>query len=263
MYRTTALWIALALSSALLPLGARAQSPALAPTTATDTAAPVTQPATDTAADTPAIGLSEAAVRVRWIQERLQAADRRLDIWTWGWTLGFAGLTLGQVVMAETATEEGPRAQAVVGALGSALGLAGMAITPVRRVLDHAEAAARLDPEDPAALAEAERLLAEVAAREHEGFAWLNHVLVIAAAGAGAGALWKAWPDEHHREALTHLGSSLVVGELHLFTQPRRGVRDLAAYERGDWAVPATAAKPKPQLHAGLSAGGLTLGLRF
>jgi hypothetical protein len=261
MRRLPHILLVTAVTAVILPVAARAQSPAPAPADVTDF--PAAAPATDAAADTPAIGLSEAAVRVRWIQERLQAADRRLDIWTWGWTLGFAGLTLGQVVMAETATEEGPRAQAVAGALGSTLGLAGMAITPVRRVLDHAEAAARLDPDDPAALAEAERLLAEVAAHEREGFAWANHVLAIAVAGAGAAAIWKAWPDDHPREALMHLGSSLVVGELQLFTQPRRGVRDLAAYERGDWAVPATAARPKPQLHAGLSAGGLTLGLRF
>lgn len=263
MRRLSSILLVVAVMSAILPVGARAQSPVSAPAAATDAAAPAIAPVTDAAAEMPAIGLSEAAARVRWIQQRLQAGDFRKDIWTWGWTLGFAGLTLGQVVMAETATEEGPRAQAVAGALGSTLGLAGMAITPVRRVLDHAEAAARLDPEDPAALAEAERLLAEVAAHEREGFAWANHVLAIAVAGAGAAAIWKAWPDDHPREALIHLGASLVVGELQLFTQPRRGVRDLAAYERGDWAVPATAARPKPELHAGLSAGGLTLGLRF
>lgn len=254
----------LLVTAAILPAGARAESRAPAPAALTEspTVAPVAGPV-DPAADTPAIGLSEAAVRVRWIQERLQAGDVRKDVWTWGWTLGFAGLTLGQIVMAETATEEGPRAQAVVGALGSTLGLASMAITPVRRVLDHAEAAARLDPEDPAALAEAERLLAEVAAREREGFAWINHVLSIAVAGAGAAAVWRAWPSEHPREALMHLGSSLLVGELQLWTQPRRGVRDQAAYERGEWAVPATATQPAPRLHAAVTPGGIALGVAF
>lgn len=258
MPRIAALWVALA----LLASPALAAETAAVPGTTPAAAAPATLPA-DWTADVPALGTSEAAARVRWIQQRLQAADRRLDIWTWGWTLGFAGLTLGQTVLAELEDEPGPHAQAVVGALGSTLGLASMAITPVRRVLDHAEAASRLDPEDPAALAEAERLLREAAERQREGFAWTNHVLGIAVSLGGAAAIWKAWPADHPREALIHLASSLVVSELQLFTQPRRAVRDLEAYERGDWMTAAAPRRPRASLIAAASPAGVTLGLRF
>ncbi len=163
--------------------------------------------------------------------ERLALDAAHAEYWWAGFTGVYTASALVQTGLALGATDEGDRVDAIVNAASSWLGVGGQVVlSPIPQVWR-----AHSDALHGRSL---ELSLARAAQAEAEGRAWYNHA-ACAAVALGAGAtLWLAF-DRPESAALT-FATNLVVGELNLFTQPSRVMRDRASTTVA-WSVVPTA----------------------
>jgi len=135
-------------------------------------------------------------------------------VWWTGFTVAYTASAVTQTSLALTLTDEGDRIDATVRAASSWLGVGGMLISPMPRVWRAAAEANRTGRLDAA--------LALTASAEADGLAWYNHMLCGIVALTAGGVLWLGY-DRPVSAAIT-LGLNFTVGELNLFTQPRRSL---------------------------------------
>ena len=133
-------------------------------------------------------------------------------VWWTGFTVGYTASAVAQTSLALSLDDPGLRIDAVVGSVSSWLGVGGMLISPIPRVWRAASEARRTGRIDEA--------LALAANAEREARAWHNHMLCAIVAVAAGGVLWLGY-DRPATGAL-NAGLNLVVGEINLYTQPRR-----------------------------------------
>jgi hypothetical protein len=133
-------------------------------------------------------------------------------IWYWGFTAAYSLSAVGQTTLALALDDPGLRIDAAVIAATSALAVGGMIISPIPNVW-RAAADARRTGDVAAAITRA-------ADAEDRARAWYNHLLVGVVAVASGLVLWVGF-DRPVSAALS-FGTAVVVGELNLFTMPRR-----------------------------------------
>ena len=152
--------------------------------------------------------------------DRLALDAAHAEYWWAGFTAVYTASALVQTGLALGVTDEGDRVDAIVNAASSWLGVGGQVVlSPIPEVWR-----AHSDVLHGRSL---KRALSRAATAEGEGRAWYNHA-ACAAVAVGAGAtLWLAF-DRPESAALT-FATNLVVGEINLFTQPSRVMRDRAS----------------------------------
>jgi hypothetical protein len=188
---------------------------------------------------TPALAAIDAGVRLRWLDQRLAADAARARIWAWTWRAAYTGITIGEVVLAVTATDTETRAADIVGATSSFIGVAANLILPLKIMGDqswwkkHYARSLGLNNSDPCALVNtAELLLLRGAESEAFGVGPLVHVgnfLINIAGGLVLGLGYGKWPAFAYTSLV-----GILVGEIQVATQPTDAVEDLRLYRAGE-----------------------------
>ena len=161
----------------------------------------------------------EPSLRLGRVRAALDADERPVQLWWYGWSGLFAGSGGVQTGLAVLTSDPAFRVERLVGATDSWLAVAGMALTPVKPgqrwdLLTDAPLEIQLK------LAEAE--LRDRARRERHVGGWLDHTLCAAVAIGSAAFLWF---HEKQPTSAAMIGiSDLVVGELQLWTVPHTAV---------------------------------------
>ncbi len=168
----------------------------------------------------PAAERAEAEQKLQAIHQALRDEARRGRVWFWGWTIGSGALPVGQLAPVPFVSDKGLRADLVVGAATSAVGLIGVLASrpesiPGAEALDAMPSPAA----DPCAeLSRAEDLLDRAARDEAFATGWLMHganLLVNVAAGLVLGLGYDRWDS-----AAITAGSGFVIGEAQILTAP-------------------------------------------
>ena len=175
----------------------------------------------------------EVGERLRFLEGRLEDERRYANLWSKGWNAVYASGLVVQGTRAGFEESQGERADLIVAAVKSSIGLArGLWAPPPARL--GASELATLPGDGPAAcaerLAEAERLLrrnADEARSERRG--WLPHAANLALNLAGAVVVAQGF-DESDGWVSGAIG--FAVGEARIWSYPWRAEGALAAYER-------------------------------
>ena len=176
--------------------------------------------------------IEDVGTRLMDIQTHLDDRAPRANAWWYGWLAGFTALTVAQGTIAATTNDPGVRADQVVGAATSVLGIAGVVMSPVptgrgARQLRHLRAEGTHRTE--AQLLYAESLLREASEGETAQRNWVQHTL-NAVVGLGSGAvLWAGW--DRPVPGIIQAASSVAIGEVMILSTPRRGRRAWDAYQ--------------------------------
>ena len=178
--------------------------------------------------------LSDADVdlRIRFLEERLDAGRRNAQIWQYGFTGGYSlGAVIG-VVQASTDSSSDARARAIVTAVKATIGTARLLLAPhpARHGADAMREVTGESREDRIRrLAAGEGLLQEIVDRTESRWSWKRHAanLALNAAGAAVG-----WPLGDRDDALIGAALGIVVGEIMTFTMPWRSIDDAKAYRQ-------------------------------
>jgi hypothetical protein len=190
---------------------------------------------------TPQLASLDAGVRLRWLDQRLAADAARARIWAWTWRAAYTGITIGEVILALTATDTETRAADIVGATSSFIGVAANMILPLKIMGDQRwwqKHYARSRGDDPCALVNtAELLLIRGADSEAFGVGPLVHIgnfLINIAGGLVLGLGYGRWSAFAYTSIV-----GIAVGEIQVATQPTDAVEDLRLYRTGqlDMAV--------------------------
>jgi hypothetical protein len=175
------------------------------------------------------------------VDERYDAIVRALDagegsakLWWWGWTGILGGIVVGEGTIALATSNPGTRADAVVGTVGSALGVGAMFLSS-RAGFTYRDRLARMDASTPEArlarLREAERILDATANDEELGQAWFVHVGGNAVTLAGTFVLWAGY--HQYWGGWLNLVGGVLVSEAQILTHPRAAIRARRAYRDG------------------------------
>lgn len=173
----------------------------------------------------------EARDRLRLLQGRLERDRRYADLWWKGWNAVFVGGIGVQGTRAGLADDRGERADRIVGAVKSGIGLARNLLSPppARRGADELEA---LSPAPPCAqrLARAEALLRRNAESAHdERRSWAPHLANLGLNLVGALVVAKGF-DEPAGWVSGALG--FAVGEARIWSYPWQAAGAWEEYER-------------------------------
>jgi hypothetical protein len=169
--------------------------------------------------------------RLRFLEQRLDDGETWAKCWQWGWTSFFAGSMLWGTGRAIAADQAKNRVDHIVTAVESAIGTAQQVILrhPGRngaeslRAIKGDSREARL-----ARLAEGESLLQAIAKRAEERKDWKLHAGNVALNLAGAAFIFGFG---HESDAWESLGIGIAVGEISIWSAPKRGIQDLNDYE--------------------------------
>ncbi len=179
-------------------------------------------------------GLSDAELerRIEWLETTLDAGAGYSKLWQYGWSSGYAlGMVIGSVQAGTTSVED-TKVNAIVTASKALLGTTRLLLTPhpgrlgaqpMRDIVgsDHAAKLQRL--------AAGEAQLEEVAERAEKRHRWQRHVGNVVVNLAGGGFILGFGDD---KDAAISVGVGLVVGELMIWTSPKRGEADLQSYHQ-------------------------------
>lgn len=171
-----------------------------------------------------------AAARVTELEKLLAREHKNLRAYRIGWATVFAAAAVGQVGLAELAGP--PRDIAIQ--VSAAKAAIGASFTPF--LAPRFDLPDKIPGQPPCErLAALEKTLLYVAHRERRGVALYQHGL--GAALNLAGLLYLGLVEDQWIEGLAGALIGSAVGELRLWTQPRRAIRsvDGAAEERGPW----------------------------
>jgi hypothetical protein len=188
------------------------------------------------AGGTPALASIPAETRIAWIDRKLRLEAHNARLWSGLWGAGYGGITVTQTALALTQSDSGSRAENIVGAVASFIGVLAVVILPPSVERDQSwweKHKLHLSPtEDPCAtLATAERLLVRGADSEEFGIGPLVHIgnfAINIAAGLVLGIGFNRW------SAFAYVGLvGIAVGEIQVVTQPTAMIDALRLYKNG------------------------------
>lgn len=211
--------------------------------------------------------LSDAEVteRINYIQGVLDQGQTAANVWWYGWLGGYGLLTAGQLGVCHFADDKELRQDMIIGSVTTVIGMFGVIIDDMEPgfLPDRLRVMPGDTPEQRRAkLAAAERYLRECAQREIDGWAWYNHVLAFLV-NAGAGLVTWLCFDRPFTDGLINFAIGQVISEIQIFTQPRRAISDLRAYEeRYNTAVQARA-QAETEWFVTIIPGGVAVGFRY
>lgn len=185
----------------------------------------------------PALADVDAEARLDFIRTRLSRESARARVWSEAWIMGWSILTGAQLVLVPAFDDQGTRADLLVGAGSSAIGLAGQLVLPLEVIGDQRrlEDSLKKSPETPdrcALLRQAEEMFIKDAENEAEGRGWLMHganALINIGAMLILGLGFDRWES-----GAVNGAAGLVIGELMILTQPAALEDDLDRYRRAD-----------------------------
>ena len=174
---------------------------------------------------------SELDARLRFLEERLDDGETWVEYWQWGWAGVYSASVVYGTTRAIEAEQQNNRTDHIVSAVKSTIGISWLLLCrhPGRNGADSMRAVtgnsrkARLSR-----LAEGEVLLQAVAKRAEQRTDWRIHAGNIALNLAGAGFIFGFGRDS---DAWQSLGIGIAVGELSIWSEPERGIRDLSDYQ--------------------------------
>jgi hypothetical protein len=178
-----------------------------------------------------ALSDSELDARLRFLEEHLDDGETWAKNWQWGWTGGYSvGIVYG-TARAIASDHQKNRINFIVTAAKAVIGTSRLLFWrhPGRNGADSMRAVegdsreARL-----ARLEEGEVLLQAVAKRAEQRTDWRAHAGNIGLNLAGAGFIFGFG---HTSDAWESLGVGILVGELNIWTAPKRGIQDLSDYQ--------------------------------
>jgi hypothetical protein len=177
----------------------------------------------------------EVDARYSAITSALEQGEGRAKLWWYGWTLGFAAITVGEGTLALATHDEATRVDAIISATGSALGGGAMLIVVSRSAFAYRDRLADIDASTPqgrlARLHEAEKILDEAADDEIGGHSIFAHLASDAITLAGTFVLWAGY-HEYALGWLNLIGGTLT-GEAQIFTKPTAAIEARRAYRAG------------------------------
>ncbi|HXX35403.1 MAG TPA: hypothetical protein VEM15_13095 [Thermodesulfobacteriota bacterium] len=171
---------------------------------------------------------SNISERINFIQTAFDKGQTRAKLWSYTWiAINGAGSGI-QAYYAISSSHN--RAFNIVGASESFLGLAVLFIDPF-----HARSSGsdlrKLPESTPEEmeykLEKAEKWLERNYKQEKLGTSWLSHVGVLVISAVGAGIVWHY---DGGKNGLISVLSSVAGGELFIWTQPTRGIKDYNDY---------------------------------
>ncbi len=168
--------------------------------------------------------------RIDFIQASFDKGQSRAKLWSYGWTAVYGAATVAQTAQAIASRHD--RVSSIVGASESLLGVAALIIDPFHArssASDLREIPDNTLEEQKAKLEKAENWLERNYNQEKLGRSWLTHLGVIVVSVIGAGIVWH---NEGRSNALINGLGTLVGGELLIWTQPTRGIKDRDEYRK-------------------------------
>ena len=179
-------------------------------------------------------GLSDAELdrRIEWLEQTLDAGAGYSKLWQYGWSSGYAVGMVGGAVQAGLTSKNDTRVNATVTASKALLGTTRLLLTPhparlgaqpMRDVVGTGHDA-KLQR-----LAAGEAQLEEVAERAEKRHRWQRHAGSVALNLIGGGFIFGFGDDT---DAAVSIGVGLVVGELMIWTSPKRAEADLRSYRQ-------------------------------
>ena len=174
-----------------------------------------------------AVTTTAAEERLARIRSALDADESHVKLWWFGWAGVIGGAAIGETGLAVIIHDPGWRSDMQTGAITSWVGLAGLALAPVKplqrweTLLDDAPLALQMR------MAEAE--LRQRAKREKMMGGWIDHTLNVLV-GLSAGAyLW--FHEDRHATAISSMLVDIAVGELQIWTVPHTAVHAVEALD--------------------------------
>ena len=175
--------------------------------------------------------------RLKFLDAALRKASRRHGAWTWAWVAAYSGLATYNILWATVNANEEKKIDGAVGAFGSLVGLAVIAVMPPKAIADQWRLARLMRDKGPvcALVAEGERMLARDADGEEFGHSALVHTGTIAFNAVLGGLLAGVW---HHMDqaAITSMVGT-AIGELQILTSPTTASKALERYKSGDLSL--------------------------
>lgn len=171
---------------------------------------------------------SNISERIGFIQAAFDKGQPRAKLWSYTWTAMYGAGTVIQTYQAINGRHN--RASNIVGASESFLGVAMLVIDPFHARSsgsDLREIPGSTPEEQKAKLERAENWLERNYKQEKLGRSWLTHVGVLVVSIIGAGIVWHY---EGRKNALINGLSTIAGGELLIWTQPTRGIKDYKEY---------------------------------
>ncbi len=205
-------------------------------------------------------GRSDAEItrRLAFVERHLESGTAAADRWWYGWYAGYTALTVGQFTIALAVDDPLARADNVVGAVASSLGVIPLGFFPFtpRTAAAELRAYPATTPEERRRkLAAAERLLHAASDVEIQGRSWLTHALGFSVSLASGLVLGLGYHST--RGAVLNSLGGVALTELQIFTQPTAAIDAWRAYGLGQFESPVTASN-SPRW--GLVPQGLGLG---
>jgi hypothetical protein len=193
------------------------------------------------------MGDAEVTRRLSFIEQHLESGTAAADRWWYGWYAGYSALTVGQFAIALAVDDPRARADNVVGAVASSLGVIPLGFfpfTPRSAAADLRVYPATTPAERRRKLAAAERLLHAASDVEIQGRSWITHALGFSVSIASGLVLGLGYHST--RGALLNSLGGVALTELQIFTQPTAAIGAWQAYELGQIEPPRTATnKPR------------------
>lgn len=189
------------------------------------------------AEEKPRLSEEEIEQRLMFIEQRLNAGRTSARYWQYGWSGFFAASAAVQGYMVIESNDGDNQTKYAVGAAKSAAALALMLLRPLPAVKGAAPLQAMPDgtPDEKAARLEAaEDLLKTNARRARERKSWSRHLGAVAVHLIGSGTI-AAVGD--FKDAVLSNVTGIALSQIHIWSQPRRAIDDLADYER-DFPAP-------------------------
>ncbi len=185
----------------------------------------------------PVLAGVDAEERLDFIRARLAREAGRARAWSEAWSVGWGLLTGAQLALLPFFDDWGTRADLLVGAGSSAIGLAGQLILPLEVIGDQKRLEDSLNTSQPGPdrcdlLRRAEEMFIQDAENEAEGRGWLMHganALINTGALLILGLGFDRWES-----GAINAAAGLAIGEVMIFTQPAALEDDLQRYRKGD-----------------------------
>jgi hypothetical protein len=217
-----------------------------------------------TIAGSNALAAIDGETRLKFLEQRLDAASHAAKIWTGSWGAIYGALTLGSVGLIPLVPHD-QRVPYYFSAATSAVGLISLGLSPMRAIPDARWFKSRAHAESVcAAVADGERLLVRDSASEAAGQKALLHIgnLILNFGSLMViGMVFDRWGSA----ALQGLAGTLI-GEIEIVSTPTVASAALDAYRGGDLtgrprSSPALSLSVVPLMLT--DGGGLAFGARF
>ena len=171
---------------------------------------------------------SNISERIDFIQASFDKGQTRAKLWSYTWTAIYGVATGIQTYQAISSRHD--RASNIVAASESFLGVAALIVDPFHARSsgsDLREIPEGTPEEQKTKLDKAEKWLERNYKQEKLGRSWLSHLGVLVVGIIGAGIVWHY---EGRNNALINGLSAVAGGELLIWTQPTRGIKDYHDY---------------------------------